>query len=222
MIRATLDEVAAALIKPLPDFSDTAIAAGAVKDYSSHLVVEEQRLVNGMPDQRIPSFSSGRYFAQQAQSLLDREPVAILRDGRVPVWPAPLSGSITHSRDLACAVVCTGALSIGIDLELSGRVTPKLHRQLFTDREQLKLAQLGADAPTIAFSAKEAVYKAAFPLFQRFIGFKEVELDLDLANGTFSATYVGQFEPQKAINTGAGYFVLAEDQLIALYVLPRG
>jgi 4'-phosphopantetheinyl transferase EntD len=62
-------------------------------------------------------------------------------------------------------------------------VTPAENRRL-TD---LSAASADVHWDRVWFSAKEAVYKAWFPLTRRWLGFHDVELNVDRANGRFVA-----------------------------------
>ena len=65
---------------------------------------------------------------------------------------------------------------MGVDIERSERITPKLHGKIFTERERADLEGLPSAAAAVTFSAKEAGYKAIFPLSNQYIGFQEAEI----------------------------------------------
>ena len=45
---------------------------------------------------------------------------------------------------------------------------------------------------SLRFSAKEAFYKAIYPLVRRFVGFQEVEIELQTARGEFEVRVVAE------------------------------
>src|SRR5207247_1192408 len=83
-----------------------------------------------------------------------------------PVWPEGITGSITHTRGYAAALVGETRFfsGIGLDAERVGGVTQDLWPRLFTQRERDHLMGLDqATQPVVAtliFSAKEACFKA--------------------------------------------------------------
>lgn len=102
------------------------------------------------------------------------------RAGRAPVWPAGVTGSITHSKDRAIAAVSTRYLGVGLDCE--ALVAPDRAMQLaaaiFTEAEARLRPEVLPFASffTLVFSAKEALYKALSPRLGRVPDFLEVTL----------------------------------------------
>jgi 4'-phosphopantetheinyl transferase EntD len=100
-----------------------------------------------------------------------------------PVWPEGYVGSITHTGRAAAALVArtTGVL-VGIDGEgwLSEERAQSVRRRILNDEELTVLGE-GALAPhrkavTLGFSAKEAVFKALFPVVGFSFGFHSVRV----------------------------------------------
>jgi 4'-phosphopantetheinyl transferase EntD len=96
-----------------------------------------------------------------------------------PVWPAGVVGSLAHDARVAVATVGrahdVGAL--GIDVEPAERLPSDLLDVVATPQERLKIG----DDPfhgRLLFAAKEAVYKAVYPLDQTFLDHCDVEIDL--------------------------------------------
>lgn len=96
-----------------------------------------------------------------------------------PIWPAGVVGSLTHDSRVALAAVGmrrdVGAL--GIDVEPSEFLPPELLDMVATPQERLKIA----DDPyrgRLLFAAKEAVYKAVYPLDQTFLDHHDVQISL--------------------------------------------
>jgi enterobactin synthetase component D len=104
---------------------------------------------------------------------------------REPVWPEQVAGSLTHCRGYAAAAVsrCSKRSAIGIDLEhlATGEALEALRAVVLDEEERRWIETFGASigAPwlvTLAFSAKESLYKAAFPTVGRFFGFESAKL----------------------------------------------
>lgn len=96
------------------------------------------------------------------------QPVAVPKaPDRAPVWPFGLAGSISHS-DLACiAAVSTGLAGLGLDLEPLRPLDPAV-AALVTGPEDRVVAD--GDPGLLVFCAKEAAYKAQYPLTRRLFG----------------------------------------------------
>ena len=205
----------------LPDglaMAETALSIAAISDRVDLLSGEEKAELSPMAPKRQAGFSSGRYCAARAQSLLKRDPEPILREERTPIWPQGLWGSITHTEHIAAAMV-SSVRSVGIDLEELDRMHEGLHKTLFTENELVALANYSVGADTIMFSAKEAGYKAIYPVGKKFIGFHEAEIELDESSQTFKIRYVGDHEPNKALNSGEGRWAIALDHVFTFFQL---
>lgn len=94
-----------------------------------------------------------------------------------PLWPEGVSGSITHSGTQAMAVVtCDHPAIIGIDCEtiLSENEAQEIKDGVIDAQEEIVLSRSGYPftlALTLAFSAKESLFKALFPKVQSWMGF---------------------------------------------------
>lgn len=94
-----------------------------------------------------------------------------------PLWPDGISGSITHSGTQAMAVVVRERQAlIGIDCEaiLPDNEAREIKEGIINAHEEPVLSRSGypfALALTLAFSAKESLFKALFPRVQAYMGF---------------------------------------------------
>ena len=128
----------------------------------------------------------------------------ILMDAHgAPVWPPQTTGSISHTRSFeggqrrgifsAVAVVgsTTKYTTVGIDLEDSARrLSPEIMKKAASPAEEswVRAEMVTAAAPSLdratsdrllfLLSAKEALYKAVFPLCFQYFGFLDAELVL--------------------------------------------
>lgn len=137
---------------------------------------------------RLAEYAGGRLAARRAMAGIGLPPVAIpMGTDRAPVWPDGLAGSITHSGGVCLAAVSTGAM-LGIDLEQD--------RPLDADSAAIVLLpEEDATFSAMIFSAKEAVYKAQYPLTRTLFGFDT--LAVTMADGSFAARFrraVGCFD----------------------------
>ena len=131
-------------------------------------------------------FRAGRYCARLAMEALDNrligQDVERAPDG-APMWPLGLTGSITHTDDFAAAAVAwtTSILSIGIDTErvMDDQQATNLGDVIATPEELRHGIAAGfsaREALTLAFSAKESVFKCLHPLVGRMFDFHDVRL----------------------------------------------
>ena len=168
-------------------------------------------------------FGSGRQCIRTCQALLELEVFAIPRVGRVPQWPAPFLGSISHSRDFACGVLSESLRAVGVDIEQLGRVDrnrKNLLQNLFTPRELNHIGSFADDRLwTIAFGAKEAAYKAVYSKNQDYIGFQEVDIRLSPGERRFSLEYLGDKVANRLMNLGTGYWLEFDDHCLSLFVI---
>jgi 4'-phosphopantetheinyl transferase EntD len=159
------------------------------------LYAEESVAIGRAVDKRRREFVTGRACARQALARLGVRPCSVPNGERgEPVWPHGVVGSITHCRGyVACAVASREILgAIGIDAEPHAALREDVLPEVVTPAENRRLTDLRAASADVHwdrvwFSAKEAVYKAWFPLTGRWLGFHDVELTVDSANGRFSA-----------------------------------
>jgi 4'-phosphopantetheinyl transferase EntD len=143
--------------------------------------LEEQILGPRAVERRRVYFSMGRAAARDALAELGIYGVAIGRGASgEPLWPDGIVGAISHAGDLAIAVVGQQRdyAGLGIDIEqLSRGLTARAARLVCTPAE-MEWVNPEADTTrlTMLFSAKEAVFKALFPIEGVWLGFGDAEL----------------------------------------------
>ena len=189
----------------MPDvcLDETACVICFVQDRVASLFPEEAKEISSMAQARQAAFSSGRYCAHTAQREIGRTPAPVVRQGRVPIWAENLRGSITHSQDIVAAVVSSTVRGVGVDVERLNRVEERLYSRLFTPTE-IEAIDGNREAATLMFSAKEAGYKAIYPLGQAYIGFQEAQIELDVDRQRFRIEYLGEHVPNRLLNRGFG------------------
>jgi 4'-phosphopantetheinyl transferase EntD len=177
-------------------FPGCAVAAAEMREPGDPalLLPEEAAFLGRAVAKRVQEFAAGRLCARRALAEfgISGFPLKVAAD-RQPVWPAPMTGSITHTPGFCAAVVAERKhiASLGIDTEAVGRVNTAIWPRICLPRE---LARIGALPPeeqpaavTLMFSAKEAFYKCQYPLTQQFLGFHDVWIEVapDGAEDTF-------------------------------------
>ncbi|MBT1713987.1 enterobactin synthase subunit EntD [Enterobacter dykesii] len=121
---------------------------------------------------------AGRIAAAHALGVINERAIPGIGPSGEPLWPKGVSGSITHSGTQAMAVVVRhqDAL-VGIDCEaiLPDREAREIQDGIVDAQEAMCLTHSGysfALALTLAFSAKESLFKALFPKANTFMGFE--------------------------------------------------
>ena len=136
-------------------------------------------------EKRRREFVTGRACAREALAGLGLPPrrSAAVTKGE-PLWPPGVVGSITHCEGYrACAVArSSSALMLGIDAERNAPLREGVWEEVARGRER-ELRDGGSDGgpawTPCSFSAKEAIFKAWYPLTRRWLGFGDAELAIE-------------------------------------------
>jgi len=101
------------------------------------------------------------------------------KPGDPPDWPAGWTGSITHSDDYAAAAIarCDETAGVGVDIEPAEPLPNELTDTIIVPGDVGGSYQEDI-AGRILFCAKEASYKAVYPIDRRFLEFADVIVDL--------------------------------------------
>lgn len=109
----------------------------------------------------------------------------LLADDRgAPVLPGGWVGSVSHKAGRAAALITRASpisrARVGVDLELAAPPRLDIASRILTrkERTELEAHPERGRATTLRFSIKEAIYKAVDPFVRRYVGFTEVELDV--------------------------------------------
>jgi 4'-phosphopantetheinyl transferase EntD len=162
------------------------------EDRSAYLLPDEVGYVQQAVDRRRREYTIGRTCARRALKRLGLNEVSILSGPRrEPLWPAQVVGSITHCEGY-CAVALArrrDVLALGIDAEVHCALPEGVLDQVSLPKERARIAGApnGVHWDRLLFSAKEAVYKAYFPLTRSWLGFEQADLTFDSVRDTFEA-----------------------------------
>jgi 4'-phosphopantetheinyl transferase EntD len=146
-----------------------------------------------MSAKRLREYSAGRQCAREALAHLGHAPVALpVGPGRAPLWPAGITGSISHTDEIAIAVVARQAQlrSLGIDVESAEPLDPDLRERVCRGEELAALAAAGLEpgaGAKLVFSAKESLYKCLWPLTGVFLEFHDISIRMDPVRSRFTA-----------------------------------
>jgi 4'-phosphopantetheinyl transferase EntD len=168
---------------------------GPDDDRGFRLFPEEEALLGRAVAKRRKEFVGGRACAHRALERLGRPPSPILSGTRgEPEWPAGVVGSITHCEGYRASAVANASefVTVGIDAEPNRALPAGVLRDVAGPEERAELDELRRAQPDVnwdrlLFSAKEAVYKAWFPLARRWLGFEDALVTLDPHRNSFDA-----------------------------------
>ncbi|MHA6326929.1 4'-phosphopantetheinyl transferase family protein [Roseivivax sp. CAU 1753] len=171
-----------AMIRSLGDAWPEGVAVAVVDpaEATAPLFPIEQAAVSRAVAGRRAEFAAGRQAAREALATLGHPPVAIpMAEDRAPVWPAGIVGSLSHSATACIAVVARAdrIASLGVDIEPYDPVPEDIVHEIGREDE---IAGIGPDRRLAArqlFSAKEAAYKAQYPLTRTLFGFEGLRYD---------------------------------------------
>ena len=154
------------------------------------LLQQEAEFIRKAVPKRVIEFTAGRHCARRALARLGIANFPILSGiQREPIWPVGTVGSITHCSGFACAAVAlnTDMVAIGIDAEVAGPLSPGLIESIASRAERQALLAFSDDVPwdRVIFCAKEAFYKAWYPVTRSWLEFHDVDVTFRPEQGTF-------------------------------------
>ena len=181
----------------LPD--DVEICCEPVRDEVQTLFPFEHEIIARAVQKRRDEFSTGRHMARNLLEKIGAGRIEIpTNENRGPIWPDGVVGSITHSSGLCAVTLASSAkyLTIGLDIERIGAVTPDIMRSISHSAEVDTYAGAFSSEAlrTALFSTREAVFKAYNPVTESYLGHKEVEVTMD--GSAFSARLLDPKTPR--------------------------
>jgi 4'-phosphopantetheinyl transferase EntD len=190
---------------------------GAADPRVLYPVLPEEALANAVPE-RLAEFSAGRSAARAAMGMLGHKAHALPSGpDRAPVWPAGLTGSVSH-----CTGVCVAVLGgrsqwsgIGIDVEPDHALDQTLWEVLLCPQERGAVVT-GHDVLRY-FVAKEAAYKAQYSITRTLFDFQSLSLQFDGA--TFQARFQTDVPPFKRLDHLNGEMIFAGGYVAALVTI---
>ncbi|OBA88577.1 4'-phosphopantetheinyl transferase [Mycobacteriaceae bacterium 1482268.1] len=165
---------------------------------------EEEPLIAKSVAKRRNEFVTVRHCARLALGQLGVPPVPILKGEKgEPCWPDGVVGSLTHTEGFRGAAVAHHDVvrSVGIDAEPHDVLPDGVLDAISLPAERAEIGALpqGLHWDRILFCAKEATYKAWFPVTKRWLGFEDAHIVFDVDPGTTA----GGFESRILIDPAA-------------------
>ncbi|MGB8502534.1 4'-phosphopantetheinyl transferase family protein [Mycobacterium sp.] len=158
---------------------------------------DEEPLIERSVAKRRNEFVTVRHCARLALGEIGVPPAPILKgDKGEPCWPDGVVGSLTHCEGFRAAVVgrASEVRSVGIDAEPHGVLPNGVLDAVSLPAERHELAAMPDELhwDRILFCAKEATYKAWYPLTRRWLGFEDAHIVFDVNSDGISGEFVSQ------------------------------
>lgn len=193
---------------------------------------EEEAAITRAVPKRQREYRTVRHCARTALSSIGVPPVAILSGPkREPLWPEGIVGAMTHCAGYRGAAVAwhTQVRSVGIDAEPHEPLPDGVQGAVATEGESEQLAELADSHPDVRwdrllFCAKEATYKAWFPLTGAWLGFEDADIRLHPEDQTFTATLLVPGPVVDGVRVGAfdGRWAVDNGLVLTAIVVPPG
>lgn len=131
---------------------------------------------------------AGRIAAVYALRTVGEKSVPGIGENRAPLWPIGLYGSISHCGQTAIAIVSHRPVGIDIEEVMNVSLAESLAEQVASGAELTNLRAAPIPFPlalTLAFSAKESLYKALSARYSQLLHFHDaVVTHIDAQNIT--------------------------------------
>ncbi|MFD6156589.1 4'-phosphopantetheinyl transferase Npt [Nocardia sp. NPDC060256] len=167
------------------------VASAELLEYPEDLKAHpaEEHLIAKAVEKRRRDFIGARHCARLALAELGEPPVAIGKGERgAPIWPRGIVGSMTHCDGYRAAALGHKMRfrSIGIDAEPHAALPEGVldSVSLPPEREWLNTTYSGLHLDRLLFCAKEATFKAWWPLTDRWLGFEDAHITFEIEDST--------------------------------------
>ena len=190
---------------------------------ASFLSPEERTYLESVSQNRKREFIAGRFCAREAMKSANIPPEHIrIGEKGEPIWPHNIVGSITHSHGYAAAAVAkkSEVLSLGLDAETNEPLSSKVLQRIGNAQEQEWVKSVDSsliqNPGKVLFSAKEATYKAWYPITQEWLGFQEAHIDFHSDENTFTV----QIQKKGPFKKLFGKFVIQQGIILTAIEIP--
>jgi 4'-phosphopantetheinyl transferase EntD len=147
----------------------------------NHLLPQEARSIPSRQPLMRRASGAARWIARELLADMGFNDFAVLRaSSGAPVWPHGITGSLAHDDEMAVAAVAPiGPIAaLGIDVEPAHPLPDDIFALVATPADRTDASDQRL-AGRILFAAKEAVYKAVYPLDREVLGYEDITADLN-------------------------------------------
>lgn len=203
----------AGLLGLLRDMAPEGAGLGWADPHRNYPLMPGEAVPGAVPA-RLREFAAGRDAARMALAGIGVAGVAIPHGGdRAPVWPPGVVGSITHTATACLAIALPSRLcrGIGLDLEEDSPLPPDLWDVVLRPDEQDGAT---GDSAKAVFCAKEAAYKAQYPISRTVYGFDQMQVNQ--SGDRFRAVFRGPVPPFQRGDSIEGQLSRGHGHILAL------
>jgi len=173
---------------------------------------------------RKAEYLAGRVLAQQVLAQLGHPGFSLISGvDRAPQWPVAIAGALSHNSDtVLCAAhqISPSLQGVGIDVEsfIAADKAETLWTRIISPQEYNQLHQQAhpfSQLLTLAFSAKESLFKTLYPLVGHYFDFLDAQLtELNLQQQRFQLTLLKDLSPRyRSGQQFNGYFKLSAENV---------
>jgi 4'-phosphopantetheinyl transferase EntD len=147
----------------------------------AHLLPEEACNIPARHPAIRRASGAARWIAHGLLRDIGLNDFAVLRTSSgAPIWPDGITGSLAHDGEMAVAAVAAVSHigSLGIDVEPAQPLAHDVFALVATPADTTEALEQHL-AGRILFSAKEAVYKAVYPLDRKMLGYEDIAVDFN-------------------------------------------
>lgn len=162
---------------------------------------------------------AGRIAAVHALREWGHKNVPGIGEQRQPLWPHGLFGSISHGATSALAVVSRQPVGVDIETIFTPQTAAEVCSSLVDDKEERILRSSTLPFPlalTLAFSAKESVFKALSRWSHPLPGFASAKVSA-LTTTQLTLRLLPIFSPNFAYHDTNVYWIQHQDMVITLF-----
>jgi len=185
---------------------------------------EEMQHVAKAVQKRQNEFIAGRRCARRALAKIGTPPCPLPADKhRAPQWPKGIVGSISHTTDLCCAVTAqqSEVKCLGVDLEKTTRISSGVIQRILHPAEA-DIVGTDQTLGSLYFSAKEAFFKAQFPIWGVWPNFEDLALKADASVGSLEVDHIAAHLPKDlcsmAVKLQFRYSFIADSVLVICWL----
>lgn len=202
---------------------------GEIERLSGPVYPAEESFVRDALPKRRQEFLAGRICARRALAQLGASPAPLpVNTDRTPAWPRNFIGSISHT-DRYCYAAVARADSfagIGVDVEMIDHFNKEFLIMVCTPRELERFSRLSEEEKrrrgALIFSAKECFYKCQYSVTKSWLGFLDVEVEINAADCRFNVVLLNSPAPSLQSSESFRGKYLIEDNLVLTGMVLRG
>lgn len=205
----------------LPTSARWAVMRPEDADPGALFALEQAQIAHAVPARQL-EYAAVRHLARRLLPDFGISPCPILNGpDRAPRFPPEVTGSFSHTRELALAVLAPigNFAAIGCDIEPRLRLPEDVRDQVLSESERAAIADWPDWCDRLVFSAKEAAFKAQYRLSGVFLDFDGFTVGLNAALQRFTATLRVAAGPLRPGDSFEGRYQVTESLIVTVVTI---